>query len=160
MPRAKLVTITDIVKFGNSLAQSLRANLKWSKKLRGQVRVKRPQESNDITSIQVTIAEGNEDLAGMARAFAFGSGEHATRGKRGKYKILPKNFSFLQFKRTDEPVGQIIRVPKVMHPGVKSKNFIQKSIDSTLAKSVPELKLAIRRNLVNELRLSIKQIGK
>lgn len=172
MPRkAKLITISDITKFGDSLAKSLRANLRWSKKLRGQVRLKKAIERGDITSIEVTIAEGNPDLAGMAKAFAFGSGLHATRGTRRKYTITPKTKRALWFPYPSPKVypgaiayikdGQFgITTKAVQHPGVESKDYINKSIQSTLAKATPELKVKIRKNLVDELRLSLKGLSK
>lgn len=163
----KIVKISDITQFANTLARSIRANLKWSKKLRGQVKMGRGVTNGDTTSIAVTIAEGNIDLAGMARAFAFGSGIHASRGRRGKYLISPKNKKALWFPYPSPKVlpgtvtfikdGQFgITTKYVMHPGVESKDYIRKSVEATLAKAVPELKLAIRKNLIDELRISIK----
>ncbi len=152
----KIVKISDISKFGDSLARSIRARLTWSSKLRKAVRLHKAVERGAVTSIQVTVGEGNKDLAGMARAFAFGSGLHATRGKRGTYKIRPRNFPTLQFEGTNAFRGKIIRVGEVDHPGVESKDYINKAIEATLAKSLPELKVAIRKNLIDELRLSIK----
>lgn len=170
--KPKIVKISDITKFGDSLARSIRANLRWSKKLRGQVKLHKAKEGGDVTSIEITIAEGNPDLAGMARAFAFGSGVHATRGKRGLYKIPPKNRRAIWFPYSQSKVypGVVTYVnngvfgitTKIVknHPGVESKNYIQKSIDSTMAKSTEELKVAIRRNLVDELRLTLREVSK
>lgn len=169
--KSKIVKISDIVKFGDSLAKSLRANLRWSKKLRGQVKLHKATEGGDSLSLKITIAEGNEDLAGMARAFAFGSGIHATRGRKGAYNISPKNKKALWFPyptskifpkavtyKKDGVLG--ITTKSVNHPGVESKNYIQKSIDSTMAKATDELKVAIRRNLVDELRLTLREVSK
>lgn len=173
MPRTKkLVLISDITHFADSLARSLRRNLQWSAKLRKSVKLHPAQENGETTSAQITIGEGDPNLAGMARAFAFGSGLHATRGTRRKYVIAPRNKKALWFPypspkvfpgtRTyikDGQFGITVIPPKVVHhPGVESKNYIQKSIDATLAKSTDELKVAIRRNLVDELRLSIKEV--
>ncbi len=163
----KIVKISDITQFANTLARSLRANLRWSTKLRGKVKVGRASSRGDTTFIDVTIADGDKDLAGMARAFAFGSGIHATRGKRAKYLITPKNKKALWFPYPSPKVfpGTItyikdgnfgITTKAVLHPGVESKDFINKSIQATLAKATPELKVAIRRNLKDELRLALK----
>lgn len=151
----RIVLISDITKFGSVLANSLRARLSWSRKLRGKVKLGKSTERNGIVSIDVTIAEGDKNLSGMARAFAWGSGEKATRGKnRGRYLIPGK--PFLQFKGTNKFEGKIVRVKEVWHPGVESKGYVDKAIETTLARATPELKAAIRRNLVNELRLAIK----
>lgn len=170
--KPKIVKISDITKFGDSLARSIRARLRWSKKLRGQVKLHKAKENRDITSIEITIAEGNPDLAGMARAFAFGSGLHATRGEREVYKIPPKTKRAIWFPYPQSKVypGVVTYVNNGVfgittkmvknHPGVESKNYIQKSIDSTMAKATEELKVSIRRNLVDELRLAVKEVTK
>lgn len=171
MPRKlQVVKISDITKFGNSLARSIRARLQWSKKLRGKVRLGKATQSGDSTSIEITIAEGDKDLSGMARAFAFGSGIHATRGKRGVYKIPPKNAKAIWFPYPSPKVfpgvttyinnGVFGITTKMVqnHPGVESKDYIQKAIDATLSKATDELKVAIKRNLVDELKLTLRDI--
>ena len=47
--------------------------------------------------IDVYIDGNKENGAPMAAAFEWGSGEHATRGKIGTYKIEPKDASVLRF---------------------------------------------------------------
>lgn len=168
MPRKlQVVKISDITKFGNSLARSIRARLRWSKKLRDKVRLGKATQSGDSTSIEITIAEGDKNLSGMARAFAFGSGIHATRGARRKYLISPSNKKALWFPYPESKMykGVVtyvnngvlgITTKSVMHPGVESKDYIQKAIDATLSRATDELKVAIKRNLVDELRLTLR----
>lgn len=171
MPRKpKIVTISDITKFGDSLARSLRSRLRWSKKLRGQVKLHKANERGDVTTISITIAEGNPDLAGMARAFEYGSGLHSTRGQRRKYLIRPKNRRALWFYMDNphpdipiyiKPSGEIgVTLPKVMHPGVAPRPFIGKAITSTLKKATPELRLSIRRNIIDSLKIELRDLNK
>lgn len=167
--KLKIVTLSDITKFGDSLAKSIRAHLRWSTKLRKQVRLKRATSRGEVTSIEITIAEGNADLAGMARAFEYGSGIHSTKGTRRKYRISPKNARALWFYMDNphpsipiyiKPSGEIgVTLSSVMHPGVAPRPFIGKAIASTLPKASPELRLAIKRNIVDFLKIELKGIG-
>lgn len=159
--RTPMATISNITQFGDSLAKSLRRNLQWSKKLRNSVRLERAVSRDEKTSITIQVGVGTnergEPLAGMAKAFEYGSGLHGEMGMY--YQILPKNWPSLQFKGTNNFAGKIIRAKEVWHPGVEPKEYLQKSIDSTLAKSTDELKKNIRENIVDALNIEIREVN-
>ena len=174
---AKLVKISDITQLADSLARSLRANLRWSSQLRKSVGVGKAVESADTVSIKIQIGVGTDHqgkpLVGMARAYEFGSGIHATRGKVGKYIIAPispnKRLEFVwakatpPYKRGPKMAGRGYKAGTlsffyVEHPGVRQREYIQKSKQSILPKAIPELAAKIRQNVKNELSLAIKGI--
>ena len=165
--KVKLVNISDFTKFADSLARSLRANLGWSKKLRRAVKLHRATESGGEVSAYVTIGEGNDGLAGMAKAYEYGSGLHATRGTRAKYQIRPKNKKALWFPYPQSKVWKGVTYYKggittglVMHPGVEARPYLGKSITSTLQKASPELRVAIERNIIEYLRIELKDLSR
>lgn len=159
-----LVKISDISKFGDSLARSIRANLIWSKQLRGAVKLHTPKSNGDNVSITITVGEGKTDksgmpLVGMARTYEFGSGIHGKRGR--KYIITPRLRQHLMFRATgggDNISGRVIKVKQVLHPGVQKREYIQKSINSVRRRAVEDLKVSIRKNIVSELKLTLKNI--
>lgn len=167
----KLVKISDITRFADSLARSIRTHLRWSKQLRKAVAIGKGVDRNGVVSIEVTVGKGDKDLSGMAKAFEYGSGIHATRGKKGKYLIQPKNKRALWFPYPSPKVfpgtmtyiknGQFgVTTLEVRHPGVAPRPFLAPAIESTKKKAIPDLQLAIKKNLTDSLRATIKQIGK
>ncbi len=163
----KIVKISEVTKFADSLAKSIRGNLQWSRKLRKAVKVHRVIGSGDELSVVITVGEGNKDLAGMARAFEYGSGLHARNGLARKYKISPVSKRALWFPYPQSKVWKGVKYYKggittqmVMHPGVEARPFIGKSITSTLKKSSEELAVGIKRNLVDYLKLELKDLSK
>lgn len=151
MPK-EIVKIGDIVKFADTLARSIRARLVWSKKLRGKVRVSTAKKSGNLTTINIYIAEGDEDLRGMARAFEWGSGEKATRGGKRRYPIRVRNAPYLIFPGTNAFTGQIIKIKEVQHPGVAPRPFIAPAVAATRKRATKELAKAIRGNILEYLR--------
>jgi hypothetical protein len=156
-----LVNSSDLVKFANSLARSVRSRLAWSTKLRGQVRVSAPDTKGGSSTISVTVAAGKNqrgnDLQGMARAFELGSGIHGK--KRRKYKISPYRKPYLMFPSRHAPyttLGRIIRVSEVWHPGVKARPFLQPAIDATKKKAIKELGISIRKNARKTLSVNLR----
>lgn len=170
-----LVKISDITQLADSLAKSLRANLRWSTQLRKSVKIGKAKEIGDTVSINIQIGVGTDrqgkPLTGMARAYEFGSGIHATRGRRGTYIIRPVNKKRLAFawpkatppfRRGKKLAGQLpdgkLSFFYVEHPGVEQREYIEKSKQSILPKVIPELAIRIRQNVKNELKLAIKGI--
>jgi len=47
-----------------------------------------------------------------------------------------------------------------MHPGVKKRGDIEKAIKTTLPRASADLKLSVRRNLVNGMKIMLKSIEK
>jgi len=159
----KLVKISDITKFGNSLAQSIRANLNWSKQLRKSVILEKAKDSNGQVSISISVGAKGADksgnpLTGMALAYEFGSGIHRTRGVPQRYSIRPRlknNLYFISPGYKTPFIGK-----HVLHPGVAQREFINKSRQAIQARATDELRLAIRKNIIGELNLVIKEINR
>ena len=165
MAGRKLVSVSSIAKFADSLARSLRANLQWSKQLRKAVRVSKVTDSGGMMTVTVSVGESATDksgmpLSGMARAYEYGSGLHATRGIRQKYRISPRLKKLLSFSSTlGKDSGKMIAVPKVMHPGVNARPYLAKSKQAILKRSTAELALDIKTNLIGEMNLRIREIN-
>lgn len=154
----KLATISDITKLGDSFARTLRANYKWSRKLRNAVKLHKGEDKNGNLSIMVTVGEGDDNLQGMARAFEYGSGE---RGRRGsKYPIVPKHANALSFPGTNDFEGTQVVTKLVMHPGVVPKGNIQKTVASVRGRMAQELKATIRKNIIDNIRVTIAEANK
>lgn len=106
------------------------------------------RESDTRYSIEIAISLA-EDAAPMAAAFEFGSGIHSTRGNQGHYVIEPREKSVLKFmfpeaqnihpRNPEAPVSSApdlkfddegnVYLPRVMHPGVAPRPFIQPAIE-------------------------------
>lgn len=151
-----IVESSDLVKFANRVARSVRTRLSWSSKLRGLVRVGVAKNS----SIKVTVADGMDqqgnDLQGMARAFESGSGLHGK--KRRKYVIRPYRKQYLMFPSRHAPyatLGRIIRVKEVWHPGVKARPFLGPALDAVRKEAKKELGISIRKNVRKTLHATL-----
>lgn len=165
----KLVQISDITKFANALASSLRANLRWSKQLRKAVSISRATDSGGNLSITVSVGERDQDkdksgmpLSGMARAYEYGSGLHATRAIARRYRIDPRLKPALAFSSTQGGQGLqggIIVRPFVMHPGVNARPYMEKSRQAIQARATAELALDIKKNLIDAMNVTIREIN-
>lgn len=169
----KLVAISDITKFGDAIARSIRARLTWSKQLRGSVILHKAKENGGVVSITITVGEKKKDksgnpLSGMARAYEYGSGRHATKGIAKKYTIKPRYKRALWFYMDNpyphiplyESGGKIgVVLPSVQHPGVKARPFISPALRDVLPRATEELRLNIAKNFREQLSLSIKKMG-
>ena len=166
MAKKDIVTISDITQFGVVLSRSIRSRLKWSKKLRGTVKLHPATRSGDSVSTSITVAEGNDDLTAMAMAYEKGSGLYGPA--RRKYPIRPVSKKALWFYMENpaphipiyiKPDGGIgVTLPKVMHPGVKPRPFISSAITDTLKKATDELRVSVVKNVREMIRLEFKEI--
>lgn len=161
MADVKLVIPSNLVKFGNSIARSIRTRLRWSKQLRKSVRVGRVMESSGEISITISVGEGKDKsgnpLVGMARAYEFGSGIHGR--KKRKYKIVPKRAQFLMFSSTQGGLGLqggVIKTKEVQHPGVDPRPYIRPALQAK-SKEFQDLKLDVRKNLISHMQVTIKK---
>lgn len=123
----------------NLIARSARSRVVWSTKIRKAIKVGEVKEVGGkiFGYIEIGGTALNEhgqpvNVAKMARAFEYGSGEHAKRGGTGKYIITPKGYSSgkpnLVFEGTNEWAGQIILTPIVHHPGVSPRPFLTPAV--------------------------------
>lgn len=188
--RKPIVKPSNIVDFADSLARSIRANYRWSEQLRNSVVLGKPSERNGNLSIMIIVGAGTDksknSLSGMARAYEYGSGIHATRGKRGTYIIESKTGGALAFK-WDKGAKNIKALTRslfshkasgtygkylgrasdgrlmfawVDHPGVKKRGDIQKSIDNISSKpEYKKLATEVRVNVAEILNLTIREIN-
>lgn len=174
MTSNKIVKKSDIIRYADRLATAIRKNLSWSRKLKGTVIVENPKETANGISISISVGKYALDprgmpLSGMARAFEYGSGVHATRGRKGKYLIKPINGKRLAFAwpkasppfiRGRKLAGQLpdgrLSFFYVEHPGVSPKPFIKPARISVVESSRKELTLSIRNNIKNELGIIIR----
>ena len=167
----KIVKISTITKFGNVLARTIQKNLVWSRQLRKAVRLHTAKENGDVVSITISVGETGKDksgmpLSGMARAFEYGSGIH---GKSGSpYPIVPRRKEALWFYLDNpypnavlyEKDGKIgITTKKVMHPGVMARPYILPAIQEVLGRATDDLALDIRRNIIDEFNITIREIN-
>lgn len=104
-------------------------------------------------------------IAPDARAWEYGSGIHARRGKKGKYPILPKNKGVLAFNWevananpenfTFAPDGRVLLFA-VNHPGIQAANggkgYIAPAIRELKKKGKAELSKDIRDAILGDLR--------
>jgi|WetSurMetagenome_2_1015567.scaffolds.fasta_scaffold00049_87 hypothetical protein len=103
--------------FAELVAQDVRENAP-AKHLRENVSVK-SVEVEGIGKYKVNIIVDTPD----ARAWEFGSGEHATKGTPKRYLIKPKegNKSLSFYWKTK---GKWVVLPKVHHPGIAAKPYL------------------------------------
>jgi hypothetical protein len=116
---------------------------------------KYPSAISDAISIDTAKTEGNSSYiditidmhkgkAPMAAAFEFGSGEHAMRGNRGRYKIPAGATGYLAFPISKWPnyspppnvdvavfPGAISKKDYVMHPGIEPNQYIAPTMVET-----------------------------
>lgn len=165
----KLVKISDVSGFGNHLARAVRRNLAWSGQLSKSVVLSKAKEEGSVVSITVSVGEKKKDksgmpLSGMARAYEHGSGVH---GGGGKYVILPRKKKALWFYMDNpnanlplyEKGGQIgVVLPKVMHPGVEARPYMTPALQEIRGKATEELALAIKKNLIDAMNVTIREI--
>lgn len=158
----KFVKISDLSRFGNHLARAIRRNLKWSKQLSKSVVLSKVKEGKNVSSISVSVGSVGTDksgnaLTGMARAYEYGSGLHATRKGRKKYTIEAKNKPYLKFFWKKK--NKIFRGLSVQHPGVEQREYIKKSFEEVRKKATDELSLSIRNNVAREISLIIREVN-
>ena len=107
---------------------------------------------NGTFSVAIRV---DTDKAKMAAAYEFGSGIHATRGEKGKYKIQAGELGYLAFPITRWPnytpppnvkiavfPGAISKKDYVMHPGVEARPYLTPALKSNVQITKLQLKQA------------------
>lgn len=124
--------------FARELEAKISSEDKLSSKISDSIVIEGPYQSSEGSSIDILV--GGE-LAPMALAFEFGSGEHATRGPRGTYPIPKEAGGLLAFEwprvaaELGKPEGTIFVFPRVDHPGVEAVPYVA----PTITKTAPEI---------------------
>ena len=111
-------------------------------------------KSGKTETRNITVAINMNPVTGgapFARAFDSGSGIHGKFKK--KYPIVPVRGRFLQFAGTKKFSGKIIRTTKVMHPGVKGTDYIDRAIKA----SRPEIRADLKQSVGSKLRLYLRK---
>lgn len=151
----KVIDDTAMVQSGDILRKNV-IRFAPTKRIKRNVSIEKVEGRGSSRFITIRIK------APEARAFAYGSGIHSTRGPRAKYPIVPrrgtrnrKGKSALYFYW--EKMGQTFVGQKVMHPGVESTGYI----DKAKAESRKEIKQLLKANGVKNIRNYLKvEFGK
>jgi len=130
------------------------------KRIKDSVFISRIEGKGTSRFISVGINTNPATGAPFARAFDTGSGIHATRGKRGKYKILPIRAPYLQFMGTNDFAGKVIRVKEVKHPGVRGVGYTKQAIKEAKPAIRKEIAKDVKENLRLYLRAEFERFGK
>lgn len=123
----------------------------------------RTEQKGDGTFIIRITAD--RKIAPDARAWEYGSGLHAKRGKKEKYPILPKTKKFLAFdweiananpeRFSFLPDGRVM-LASVQHPGIEAENegegYIRPAIHELKRRARAELTDDIRKAIVGDIR--------
>lgn len=123
----------------------------------------RTEQKGDGTFIIRITAD--RKIAPDARAWEYGSGLHAKRGKKEKYPILPKTKKFLAFdweiananpeRFSFLPDGRVM-LASVQHPGIEAANegegYIRPAIHELKRRARAELTDDIRKAIVGDIR--------
>ncbi|MHA2085428.1 MAG: hypothetical protein ACXABD_16860 [Candidatus Thorarchaeota archaeon] len=131
--------------------------------------ISNPKHDGNVSSIAIEISLASEDEGGApwARAYEFGSGEHAEKAPK-PYRIQPKNAPFLAFGWQPETIPwtspKFIGVKRelgertkgiyffnfVDHPGVKARPYIRPT--------VTQIKKELSNILIREVKSAIVSI--
>lgn len=152
---ADIVSVKTITQAANRIANSARAFARTKRAGKNAAGIK--VDSAHVTQQTVTI----NIIFDVAKspwlpAYEWGSGIHATRGKKGKYPINAVSAPSLVFEGTNQWEGQIIRVPEVQHPGVKPRPFLEPA----KKKHREEIKRAFREEVGKNTRLVIRGMAR
>ena len=148
--------VNEMTRIANDVAERAKENSSWSTQIPKAISVSEVESSGDgVYSISINV-DISESGAPQARAFEYGSGEHATQGPVGTYKITPKNAPYLAFPFTLkympgrkfsgmlgytnrelyqelEEVGQASGITfwnYVDHPGVEPKPYLRPAVEA------------------------------
>lgn len=157
--RLNLINDSAMVKSAKKLYDAIRKFAPY-KKIKDSVFISRVEGRGTSRFISVGINMNPQTGAPFARAFDAGSGLHATKGKRGKYRIRPTNAPFLQFMGTNDFAGKLIRVKEVKHPGVRGTNYTERAIKSVRPAIRQELAKDVKENLRLYLKAEFQKFGK
>jgi hypothetical protein len=165
--KAKLddVVMTTLQKEAYNISQAARKNASFDKAIVDAISVSPPYKNeNGVYSIDVVVDTNEDTGAPEAVAFEYGSGIHATRGKAGKYLIVPRKqggklvFPLSRWpKWVPEGAAQpdksgLFHLSSVMHPGVAPRPLIGDAVrrgkQSLRSKLISVVSKAIRESVV------------
>ena len=119
---------------------------------KGSMSISTPRTTQATTTIDILM---NDVFA----AYEWGSGIHRkskVRGAPAKYPIVATNYPTLQFNGTNgyppENPGGIIRIEKVMHPGVAPRPFLEPAKRKTREQNLEDIRKASVENIKLQIR--------
>jgi len=174
MAKKEIVKISDITKFGDSLAKSIRANLRAvTPKLggAGMVKLSKAQSRAGKTTISIVIGEGKKDpksptqpIAGMIRAIESGASPHRISPRKGSRLAFTWAKAVPPFIRGKKMAGTAsggrLSFFYVDHPGMQGFHPIEKSLITTQLRATQELRNDIRGNIKDLLNMTIREINR
>lgn len=118
-------------------------------------------EGGDVIKMDIIVDVGDptnpEDRRGRraARAYEYGSGEHATRGEKEPYEIRARDYSHpmaflweypapLGFSYKFNPYDEFVFKDVVLHPGVPPFPYLRPAIEECKEELIGKLKNAFR----------------
>ena len=118
-----------LVSVANDVANDARANASWSSRIEASITVSPVDYGQGYASIDVYA---DPDIAPMAVAYEYGSGERGPEGKT--YPIRAVNapaltFFWLPGGKKIEPYAELVSFQRVDHPGVEANSFLQPALD-------------------------------
>lgn len=130
--------------------------------VRPAISSKTEQKGDGTFIIRITA---DRKIAPDARAWEFGSGLHARRGKKAKYPILPKTKKLLAFhwdvadanpeRFSFLPDGRVL-LASVQHPGIQAANdgigYILPAVHELKRRARAELSDDIRKAILGDIR--------
>ena len=155
MPLSNILTskldsymIKALTEEASRIAEKAKGNASWSSRIPNAISVGQAEKTSTGFQIEIKIDSTEDGPAPHAEAFEYGSGEHATKGEKGKYIISPKEATALAFDWTPDTVpwgspkffGAILESKDstkgryffhfVEHPGVEAKPYMQPAVES------------------------------
>jgi hypothetical protein len=145
------------------IVEKARQNASFSSRIPNAINQGVTEKTDRGFESTIEIDSSRDGPAPHAAAFEYGSGEHATKGRKEKYIIEPKNASLLAFDWQPERVpygspkffGAILSSSDttqgryffhyVEHPGVEAKPYLKPAIESERAGLRNALKSVIKR---------------
>ena len=136
-----------MVRIADRIAKSARGFArKHSTRIPKAIRVGKISATQATVTINITI---DTSIAPQAMAFEHGADPH---------QIFAKNASNLVFPGTNEWEGQTIVTPKVNHPGIKPRPFLQPAKDRHRQQNLQDLRDAVGRNMRLQIRGMAKKV--
>jgi len=153
----------DVIKILNDAAdkivQKAKENASWSSTIPNAISSEPAVATSDGYEVAIKLDASKDGPAPQSAAFEFGSGIHATRGRKGKYVIEPKNKQVLAFptERWEGFSYPVESGPKMIgistdnnfllryvdHPGVSQKAFVTPAILETIDEVEQKINQAI-----------------
>ena len=159
----------DVIKILNDAAdkivQKAKENASWSSTIPNAISSEPAVATSDGYEVAIKLDASKDGPAPQSAAFEFGSGIHATRGRKGKYVIEPTNggqalaistsrwnftfpakpgpkmIGYVDELRNEPGPGFIVKY--VDHPGVSQKAFVTPAILETIDEVEQKINQAI-----------------